>query len=175
MPRIYKPEFPCHKIQYPFKGGNEHSLTVGFTQKIIYLCKHFPQIPARLGMILDQCLSDNHEQRCRNTFAGYICCHNSQVTFIYHKKVIKVAAYFPCRLHKCKHVKFFSFRESRKNAGKHRLLDIGGHVQFRCCFYGLCALVDGIKDHPEFNHKNQTHCNIQQKEPRVIGINPHAV
>ena len=119
------------QIQDPFKGGDEQPLAVGLAQKLVDLGKHLAQVLSRLGVVLDQGLSDDHEQGRRNALSGDVRHHHCQMTLIHHKEIVKVAAHLSGGIHGSIDVELQPVRKGREDTGQHGGLDVTRHVQLR--------------------------------------------
>ena len=124
-------KFSCHQVKNALKRRNEQPFAVGVAQQVIDFRKNRSETDVRLRMVFNQRFSDYHKKRGRNPFARHIGDDNSKMLLIHHKKVIKIAAHFFCRIHNCINIKFRPLRKSRKNTGKHIRLNAVCHIQFR--------------------------------------------
>ena len=129
MASIYETELSCHQIQNTFKSSDKQTFTIRLTKKIIYRRENLPQISSWCGMILDKRFSNDHKERCRNTFSRYIGHNNCQMCLIHHEEIVKITANFLCRCHSCINIKFLTIRKSRENTWQHGCLNIPGDIQ----------------------------------------------
>ena len=129
MSSIYETELSCHQIQHTFKSSDKQAFTVCLTKKIIYSRENLPQISSWCSVILDKRFSNDHKERSRNTFSGYIGHNNCQMCLIYHEEIVKITANFFCRCHSCINIKFLTIRKSRENTWQHGCLNIPGDIQ----------------------------------------------
>ena len=130
MPGVHVAELAAHQVQNTFKRRDEQPLAVGLTQHTVDLGKDIPQIHAGLGVVFDERLADDHEQRRRYTLAGYVGHDDGKVAIIHHEEIIKIAADLLGRIHRGVDVKFLAVGESREDTGQHRFLDMRCHIQF---------------------------------------------
>ena len=112
------------QVQDTYPRSYEQSCVITVAKQSVDCGEHLPRFLTHLGVVLYQCLCNNHEQSRRHSFTRDIRHNEGQMLFIRHEEIVKVAANLLGRSHRGIYIKLVVIRKGRENTWQHMCLNI---------------------------------------------------